>query len=341
MSPAGLALDRAGNLLIASWNHCVWKLNRARSARIVAGDGLGIFGGDGGPASKAHLCAPSGIAFDPEGRLVIADSDNHRIRRVDASGRIATIAGTGEHGWLMTASGRIAGLGEGVDAVGDGRIAGSARLSGPRGIAFDPEGHLFIADYWNRRIRKVDGSGVVTTVAGTGKEGFSGEGGPAAQAMIREPFDIAFDPAGNLYFSDRFNHRICKVDKRGLLSTVVGTGVKGFAGDGGRATEARLAFPSGLCFDPRGQLFFCDTENHRVRMVNREGIVTTVAGNGGAGFSGNGGSANRACLNSPWGIVADHDGGIYISDFLNDRIYQVSRAGIITTTVSATGRFEP
>ena len=195
--------------------------------------------------------------MDAAGNLFIADSGNHRIRRVDPSRNISTFAGGG-------------------DTLGDGGPAVQARLSGPRGMALDAAGNLYIAG--NGRIRKVDSSGTITTIAGSGRWGFSGDGGPAVQAQFRAPDDVAVDEAGNLYIADEQNNRIRRVNPSGTISTFAGTGEQGFAGDGGPAVEAQLAGPRGVAVDIAGNLYIADTGNHRIRKVDASGTISTIAG---------------------------------------------------------------
>ncbi|MFC2022364.1 clostripain-related cysteine peptidase [Chloroflexota bacterium] len=228
----------------------------------VAGNGTAAFGGDGGAATAASLNVPHGVVLDGAGNLYIADRANHRIRKVDTSGIITTVAGTGAAGFS-----------------GDSGPATAASLNGPEGIAVDGTGNLFITDYENVRIRKVDAaSGVITTVAGDGTWGFGGDDGPATAASLNGPVGVALDGAGNLFIADFENHRIRKVDTSGIISTVAGNGIAGYTGDGGPATAASLNMPGGVAIDGVGNLFILDTGNNRIRKV--EGVaVPEVARN--------------------------------------------------------------
>ena len=210
--------------------------------------------GDNGPATDARLATPTGVAVDGAGNLYIADSRNHRIRKVDSSGTITTIAGTGELGF-----------------GGDGGPATDARLAFPTDVAVDGAGNLHIADSRNHRIRKVDSSGTITTIAGTGELGFGGDGGPATDARLAFPTDVAVNGAGNLYIADSRNHRIRKVDSSGTITTIAGSGEPGFSGDGGPATDARLARPNGVAVDDAGNVYIADTDNHRIRILTPAG----------------------------------------------------------------------
>jgi sugar lactone lactonase YvrE len=213
----------------------------------------------------------------------------------------------------------------------DGGPASSATLFEPFGVAVDGAGDLFIADTSNNRVRKVGPAGVITTVAGTGLPGFSGDGGRATSAALFEPFGVAVDGAGDLFIADNANQRVRKVGPAGVITTVAGIGTNGFSGDGGRATSAALSDPDGLAVDGAGDLFIADHGNSRVRKVNPAGVITTVAGNGTQGFSGDGGRATRAALYGPSGVALDRAGDLFIADSRNSRVRKVDPAGVITT----------
>ena len=314
-SPYGLALDGAGNLYIAdTFNQRIRKVDAAGAISTVAGDGTRGFGGDGGPAMAAQLRSPWGVALDGAGNLYIADSSNHRIRKVDTVGVITTVAGDGTRGF-----------------GGDGGPATAAQLYVPSGVAVDGAGNLYIADRGNRRIRKVDSAGVISTVAGDGTRGYGGDGGPATAAQLNAPAGVAPDGAGNLYIADRDNHRIRKVDPAGVISTVAGDGTLGYGGDGSPATAAQLASPRGVALDEAGNLYIADTFNYRIRKVDAAGVITTVAGDGTLGFGGDGSPATAAQLNQPIGVAPDGAGNLYIADWGNNRIRKVDSAGVIST----------
>ena len=246
-----MAVDGAGNLYIADTNNDrIRKVDSAGTITTIAGTGERRFGGDGGPAIQAQLDAPSGVVVDGAGNLYIADRANHRIRKVDSTGTITTIAGTGERGF-----------------GGDGGPATQARLNYPYGVAVDGAGNLYIADLANHRIRKVDSTGTITTFAGTGERGFGGDGGPASQAQLNFPTGVAVDEAGNLYIADWSNARIRKVDGTGTITTIAGTGERGFSGDSGPATQAQLDDPTGVAVDGAGTLYIADASNHRIRLL--------------------------------------------------------------------------
>ena len=268
------------------------------------------YSGDGGPATNAELNQPQGIAVD-SGNVYIADNYNHRIRKIDSSGIITTIAGTGAYGYS-----------------GDGLAATSSQLSYPYGITIY-SGNLYIADTGNQRIRKIDSSGIITTLAGTGVGVFSGDGALATNAELSSPIGIAVD-SGNVYISDNNNHRIRKIDSSGIIRTIAGTGTGGFSGDGELATNANLGSPRGITVDSSGNLYIADIGNRRIRKVDSSGIITTVAGTGVYGYSGDGGLATNAKLTRVDGITVDSLGNIYIPDYYFNVIRKVT-SGIITT----------
>src|SRR5271157_2726352 len=302
--PRGVAVDSAGNLYMAElFNDRIRKVS-AGTISTVAGNGAYRYSGDGGPATSASLNYPSGVALDSAGNLYIADSSNNRIRGV-AGGTITTIAGNGFENFS-----------------GDGGLATSASLSLPEGVAADSAGNLYIADSGNQRIRKVSG-GTITTIAGNGMQGFSGDGGPATSASLTYPAGVAVDPAGNLYIADYYNNRIRKVSG-GTITTVAGNGTLGYSGDGGPATSASLYWPQGVAVDSAGNLYIADTGNQRIRKVSG-GTITTVAGNGAYRYSGDGGPATSASL-EPRGVSVDSAGNLYIADSWNSRIREVLAA---------------
>lgn len=239
---------------------------------------------------------------------------------VSSSGTITTIAGTGKSGFS-----------------GDGGPAAKARLAGPRDVAVDGQGNVYITDQRNSRVRKVSGK-TITTIAGTGKAGFSGDGGPATAAQLSEPDGIAADAQGNVYIADYGNHRVRKVNPAGVITTIAGTGKQGFSGDGGPASAAQLDYPNGVGVDGRGNVYIADTGNSRVRRVSASGTITTIAGTGEVRFSGDGGRATSASLFRPTDVAVDGSGNLYIADFLNYRVRKVSPGGTITTIAGNGGR---
>jgi sugar lactone lactonase YvrE len=250
---------------------------------------------------------------DLSGNLYIAEWGNYRIRKVAPGGTISTVAGTGTPGYF-----------------GDGGAATSARLNAPTGVAGDPSGNLYIADWGNYRIRKVTPGGTISTVAGNGTLYF-GDGGPATSAQLDGPRGVTVDASGNLYIADNGNHRVRKVTPGGTISTVVGNGTAGYSGDGGPAASARLNLPAGLAVDSSGNLYTADEEDCRIRKVTLGGTISTVAGNGTTGYSGDGGPATSAQLSGLRGVAVDPAGNLYIADTYNNRIRKVAPGGTIST----------
>ena len=278
----------------------------------IAGTGKAGFSGDRGPATRARLSGPRGVAVDGQGNVYISDSGNARVRKV--SGRtITTIAGTGTAGFS-----------------GDGGPAAAAQLNQPEGLAVDGQGNLYIADYGSHRVRRVSPDGVITTIAGTGKQGFSGDGGLATSAQLEYPEGVAVDGRGSVYIADTGNSRVRKVGQGGTITTIAGTGETGFSGDGGRATSASLFRPSDVAADGRGNVYIADFLHYRVRKVSPAGTITTIAGTGGTDSSGDGGRATAAEL-IPTSVALDRQGNVYVGDFHNDRVRKVTPGGAITT----------
>lgn len=226
--------------------------------------------------------------------------------------------------------------GSGVGGYGgDGGAAPAAKLNQPVGIAIDGGANVYIADRTNNRVRRVSPTGIITTVAGTGAAGYSGDGGPATAAEINNITGVAADAAGNVYIADKSNHCVRQVSPTGIINTMAGTGIAGYGGDGGPATAAQLSNPWGIAADGIGNIYVAEQGNKRVRKIDAGGIITTVAGNGTAGFSGDGGPATAAQFDGCYAVAVDVSGNIYISDVDNQRIRRVSRAGIITTVAGS------
>ena len=328
--PGFLAFDAAGNLYIS---HCtpdlpqLFKVDPSGMLTVYAGIEGGGFFGDGGPALTAGLYCAMGLAFDRAGNLFVTDFVNNRIRRIDQNGIITTVVGTG-----------------GGDS-GDGGPALSAQLQQPAGIVFDSAGNYYFADTGNNRIRKVDQQGIITTLAGDGTSGFSGDGGPATAAQFDlftgdDPAStgLAFDAQGNLYVADLLNNRVRKINKAGIITTIAGADGSAVSGDGDPATAAVLSRPTGLAFDAEGNLYVSTSPSTalpdaRVRKIDKKGIITTVAGTGAPGSSGDDGPATAATLTFPWGLAFDTAGNLYIADGGAGRVRRVDKKGVITTVV--------
>jgi trimeric autotransporter adhesin len=292
----------------------------------VAGNGTAGFGGDAGPAAAAQFAQPGGIAIDKSGNVYIADTVNSRIRKIAPDGTVSTFVGAGGAGYS-----------------GDGGPAASALIAHPAAVAVDGSGNVYIADTDNDLIRKVTGTTITTiagniTSAGQGAQAFGGDNGPATSALLNQPTGIAVDSAGNLYIADTKNNRIRKVTGT-TITTYAGDGNLGAAGDGGRAVIAHLNSPRGLALDAAGNLYLADSGNHRVRVVTASNqVINTIAGTGTLGFSGDFGLATKAQLNVPHDVIVDAAGNAYIADYSNSRIRKVSAAGVIST-IAGNGRF--
>jgi sugar lactone lactonase YvrE len=292
-------------------------IGRPGLIHTVAGCGARAYGGDNGRATDAYLGNPHDVAVDRQGRILIADTRNGRIRRVETDGLIHTLAGT-TLPWDA---------GEGRWDKGDGGPANSASLAHVEAVAIGPGDDIYLGDAIGR-IRKVDAtSGIITTVAGTGLPGYSGDGGPANQARLGAPSAIRFDAAGNLYFADRAYHVIRKVDTEGIITTLAGCGEAGFSTDGTAALQARLNLPYGLAVAHDGTVYFSDSRNHRVRRITPDGRLETVAGSERAGDAGDGGPARQARLNEPHGLCFYGREILLISDHYNNRIKALRVAG--------------
>jgi uncharacterized protein (TIGR03437 family) len=298
--PAGVALDTTGNLYIADTFNAVRKVSLSGIITTIVGSyNAAGFSGDGGPATEAALSSPTGVALDVVGDLYIADLGNNRIRRVSPAGTITTVAGGGTP----------------TSGNGDGGAATSATLSAPGGVAVDGAGNIYISEggLAGSRIRKVSTNGTISTIAGNGTPSFSGDGGPAVNASLNTPLGIALDGGGNLYIADGGNSRIRKVSASGIITTVAGNGTLSFSGDGGLATSAALNVPTWVAVDSAGNLYIADAGNERVRVVNAAGVITTIAGDGVLGTTGDGGPATSAELNVPFGITLGGGGAVYVS----------------------------
>jgi len=303
-APEAVALDAKGGLYVTEFEgNRVDRVASDGTLTVVAGTGAAGFIGDGGQAVKAQLDAPTGLVATPDGRLLIADHHNNRVRVVNREGVITTVSGS---------------------------VA--AKLSDPIGIALADDGSLYVADELNARVLRIEPSGEVVLVAGGLSADLQpGDGAPATKAALQHPSYLVLDTVGNLLFTDFLDNRIRKVNREGVITTIAGTGSAGFRGDGGPATAAKLNFPTGLAIDADGNLYVSDANNNRVRRIDRDGVITTVAGNGVAGFGGDGGPATAAKLNAPAGLAFDGAGNIYIADQGNDRVRRVDLDGVITT----------
>lgn len=307
--PRAMAVDAAGVVYVADGlNHRVRRIDTAGVITTVAGTGQPGFSGDGGPATEAALDTPHGVAVDNAGNLYIADSSNHRVRRVDPSGVITTVAGTGKPG-----------------ATGQGGPATEALIKHPKALLVDPSGALYFTDTGNNRVCRVDpADGKITTVAGRIQRGFEGDGGPALRAKLDTPSGLWQTADGSLLIADSDNHRIRKVDPAGNISTIAGTGVAGSDGDGGPASAATFNDPRAVIGDAAGNLYVGEELGHRVRRIDPAGTVTTLAGTGVAGFAGDGGPATAAQFDHVRGLAFDPAGNLWVADVFNNRLRMIS-----------------
>jgi uncharacterized protein (TIGR03437 family) len=346
-APRDLA-QYGGSIYIADSTR-VRAVDGMRAIRTVAGDGFANAVGDGGMATSARLSRPAAVALDAGG-LIIADTGTQRVRRVDAGGRIATVAGTGLPGYEKEPAAAAATPldtpgGVAVDSAGNIAIAdtGNRRIrrvspdgrirtilnaaganGGPEGVCADA-GSVYVVDTPRHRILRLPANGAMEVAAGSGEPGDSGDGGPASVARLRLPAACAVTASGALYIADTLNHRVRRVNPDGSISTVAGTGAQGSSGDGGPAIGAKLNGPRGVAVDSDGNVLIADTGNHRLRQITPDGVINTIAGGDAPGFGGDGGAASEARLNNPSGLAIDPAGRLYVADRGNDRIRRLTR----------------
>lgn len=305
-NPVGLAWWN-GNVYIADRANCrVRRINEVGVVTTVAGTGNCGYGGDGGKSTRAKLNLPTGLAVASDGTLYIADMGNHAIRRVSPDGTIDTFAGVGTFGFS-----------------GDNGPAVESSLYSPSSVALSPEGYLYIADHENLRIREVTPDGIIRTVAGNGLAGFSGDKGPAVDAQLNYPYAVAYG-AGALYIADTLNNRIRTVEGDGIIRSVAGVSNWGYGGDGGPAIQAHFDFPLGIAVRDDGAYYVADSNNSRIRWVDSDGQINTLAGTGEEGYNGNDIAAITARLNLPTGLALVEGDSLLFSDTENQRVRLVS-----------------
>ncbi|MCB1192366.1 MAG: hypothetical protein H7A23_24580 [Leptospiraceae bacterium] len=307
-NPYGVYVDSSSNIYIAdTFNYRIRKIDSGGTMSTIAGTGSSGYTGDSGAATSATLKLPRDVYVDSSGNVYIADTGNHAIRKITGS-TISTIAGTGSGGYS-----------------GDGGAATSAQLQSPYSVYGDSSNNLYIADLSNDRIRKIVGT-TISTIAGTGTGGYSGDGGAATSANIDTAVSVSVDSSGNVYFAEYNNSVIRKIDTSNNISTVVGTGTKGYSGDKGAATSAQINQPYGVAVDSSGNIFISDTYNSRIRRIDvSSGNIYTIAGNGKEGFTDDSDlSATTVPLYRPRGLYVDSAGNVYFADTGNQRIRKLT-----------------
>jgi sugar lactone lactonase YvrE len=322
--PSGVFVDSNANVFIAdTGDNIIRKVTTDGIIHTVVGDGYGAFLGDTLPAINSELHSPTDVFLDSSGNIYIADSANAAIREVTVStGIINTVAGN-----------------QSIGDTGDTGPATSASLITPYAVVVDSSGNIFFAENGDSKIRKVTAStGIINTIAGTGTAGFSGDGAVATKAQLNFPSGVAVDSSGNVYIADALNRRVRKVSGT-TIATIAGNGVLSYSGDGGPATAAQLNTPQAVATDSSGNLYIADTFNNVVRKVTASGAISTIAGNGTAGFGGDGGAATAAQLNGPQGIAVDASGNIYVADTQNARVRRISGGAISTIAGNGTAGF--
>ena len=317
--PMGISEDDSGNLYVSDREaRLIWKIEPSGRATVIAGtgkttepEGITRFRV---PARDVDFAVPEGLAVDRDGNVLLADSLNHAILKIDRDGYLTHLAGNGQRGFN-----------------GDGIQATEASLALPYDVRLDSKGNVYIADVKNHRIRKVDSNGVISTFAGTGSAGYSGDGGLAVHAQLNMPYGILLDNEDNLLIADSDNHVIRKVGRDGIIHTIAGSGQRGYDGDGGPALSAKFDSPQSLALDRAGRLYIGDEHNNAIRIIELDGTVRTLVGTKGPGFSGDGGPAFSAQIADPENLWVRKDGSILISARDNSRLRIVSPDGIINT----------
>jgi len=347
--PTNIEFDADGNLIIAAWhNSLVKRLDLTTlQAVTIAGTGARSFSGDDGPATQAALDLPSSVVYEPStGNILISDQANYRIRLVEPNGTIHTICGDGTPAYF-----------------GDGGQAEQARLNSPKGqsappagrITLNADGEIIIADTGNHAVRLIDAAGIITTIAGNGTPGYSGDGGPANAAQLNTPSDVAVGPDGSIYIADTFNHAVRVITPDGIINTLAGTGVRGFSGDGGPASEATLDRPYGLTVATDGTVYVADTHNHRIRRISATlppdyepptddfddvevvpctgaaGSICTIAGTGQKGRNGDGKTAEQTVMYWPIDVEYAENGRVIVLDWNNHQVREILPNGTFTT----------
>ena len=303
VNPRGVAVAEDGSVVFTD-DHRVVRIESDGSTRVLAGG-----------ASPGVVNSPEGVALRPDGTVVFADNGSNRVMSISPSGVVSVLAGTGAEGF-----------------GGDGGAAANAVLDGPVGVAIMPDGSVVFADNGNHRIRRIDPSGVIATVAGSGAAGLGGDGA-ALTSPLNKPQGVVIERDGSIVIADTFNHRVRRLGVDGTILTIAGNGTKGSSGDGGPATSAQLSLPVGVAVLPDGSIAVADYGNGKIRVVHPDGTISTLAGAGAQGYSGDGGPATLALLNKPQGVAVTAGGAVVVTDTENWRLRLVS-AGTITTLLA-------
>lgn len=316
--PAGICMNAAGVTFIADCqNNRIRKIDVAGNISTIAGTGVAGYSGDGGTAITAKINHPMGIATDAAGNVFFADFNNNVVRKINLAGTITTIAGNGTAGFA----------GDGGPAA-----APACELNSPVAVFVDGGNNIYISDNGNQRIRRISPGGIINTIAGTGATGYVGDGGPAIAAVLNQPYGLYVDAVPNVYFADAGNNVIRKISVGGVITTIAGTGVAGFSGDGGLAIAAKLNNPTGVFLNNQGYLLIADRYNNRIRIIDSCGYINTIDGNGTPGFAGDGGLPASAEIDSAMFVVSDPQENLFISDYRNNRIREVIRNANINKT---------
>ncbi|WP_161499303.1 NHL domain-containing protein [Flavipsychrobacter stenotrophus] len=317
-APAGIAVDAAGNVYFCELgNSVIRKVSTSGIISTVAGTGTAGFSGNGGPATAAKINQPTSVAVDDTGNIIFTDDANNMIRKINTSGIISTIAGTGTGGYF-----------------GDLGLAVNAQLNSPSGVATDHKGNVFIADVYNHAVRKIDTGGRITTIAGDGSPGYTGNGYPAIMSSLNFPKGVWADSTGNLFIVDQGNSVIRRINTGGVINTYAGCDTPGYSGDGGYGYKAKLNAPTEITTDRSGNLYIADFSNHVIRKVTPGGFISTYAGSGTSGYSGDGGNARMANMAGPYGVAISSNGRMYITDEINNVIRVIDLATGVEQTIS-------
>ena len=303
-----MTLNNSGELIFVDvTSHLLRKIDINGVMTIIAGNLSAGYQGENVLATTTSLNYPAGVVIDSMGNIIFCETTNCRIRKIDTNGIITTIAGNGE-----------------CSSTGDNGLATLATIRGPQYLTIDSQGNLYFSESQFHTVRKIDTSGIITRIAGTYIGGYNGDNILATNARINFPLGLAVDPQGNVFIAEVFGQRIRKIDTNGIITTIAGTGIAGFNGTNIQATTAQINRPSGMRFDVQGNLYFGDEYNNRIRKINTNGVITTVAGSGLQGYFGDGGNALSAMFDRPSDIIFDSSGSMYISDNFNYRIRRVT-----------------